>query len=102
MVIGVKPEFEEAYRAAHRAVPPEVLRVIGDCNIRNYSIFLRDTILYSYFEYVGNDFSGDMAKMAADPATKEWWGRVGPMQEPIPDRAPDEWWAAMDEVFHVD
>jgi L-rhamnose mutarotase len=102
MVIGVKPEHEQAYRSAHRAVPSEVLRMIRDCNIRNYSIFLRNSILYSYFEYVGNNFSADMAKMAADPATQEWWQRVGPMQEPFPDRAAGEWWAAMDEVFHVD
>jgi L-rhamnose mutarotase len=102
MVIGVKPEHEEAYREAHRAVPSEVLRMIHDCNMRNYSIFLRNSVLYSYFEYVGTDFDADMAKMAADPATQEWWKRVGPMQEPILDRAPGEWWAAMEEVFHVD
>ncbi len=102
MVIGVKPEEIDAYRAAHRAVPADVLRTIRDCNIRNYSIFLRDSVLYSYFEYVGDDFAADMAKMAADPATQEWWRRVGPMQEPCPDRAAGEWWAAMEEVFHVD
>jgi len=28
--------------------------------------------LSSYFEYVGNDFEADMAKMAADPTTQEW------------------------------
>ena len=102
MVIGVKPELEEEYRAAHRAVPPEVLRMIRDCNIRNYSIFLRNSVLYSYFEYVGTDFPADMARMAADPATQEWWRQVGPMQQPFADRASGEWWAAMEEVFHLD
>ena len=102
MIIGVKPEHEEAYCEAHRAVPPEVLRMIRESNIRNYSIYLRNSTLYSYFEYVGIDFSADMAKMAADPGTQEWWLRVGPMQEPFPDRASGEWWTSMDEVFHVD
>jgi L-rhamnose mutarotase len=102
MVIQVKPEHEEAYRIAHAAVPPDVLRMIRECNIRNYSIYLRNSVLYSYFEYTGSDFSADMAKMAADPATQLWWSRVAPMQEPLPDRAPGEWWANMEEVFHLD
>lgn len=102
MVIGLAPEHEAAYREAHRAVPADVVRMIRECNIHNYSIFLRNSVLYSYFEYDGADYAADMAKMAADPATREWWSRMGPMQQPFPDRAPDEWWAAMEEVFHVD
>lgn len=102
MVIGLKPEQEEIYKAAHRAVPEPVLRMIRACNIRNYSIYLRDSTLYSYFEYTGTDFAADMAKMAADPATQEWWSRMGPLQEPRANRASGEWWAAMEEVFHLD
>lgn len=102
MVIRLRPEHEAAYRKAHSAVPPDVLRTIRECNIRNYSIFLRNSVLFGYFEYLGSDFSADMAKMAADPATQQWWSVMEPMQEPFPDRAPGEWWATMDEVFHLD
>jgi L-rhamnose mutarotase len=79
-----------------------VLRIIAECNIRNYSIFLRDGILFSYFEYVGENFTVDMAKMAADAKTQEWWTIMNPMQAPLENRADGEWWAAMQEVFHVD
>lgn len=99
-VIQLKPEHEEAYKIAHRAVPTGVLRTIKECNIRNYSIFLRNSTLFGYFEYVGSDFASDMAKMSADPATQQWWKAMKPMQKPFPDRAPGEWWAAMEEVFH--
>ena len=102
MVIGLRPECEDAYRAAHRQVPAAILSMIKECNIRNYSIFIRNSVLYGYFEYVGADFKADMAKMAADPATQEWWSRMEPMQLPFEDRAPGEWWAAMEEVFHFD
>ena len=102
MSIGLKPEQAEAYKVAHGAVPEGVLRTIRECNIQNYSIYLRDAVLYSYFEYTGTDYAADMAKMAADPATQEWWRRVGPMQEPFPERASGEWWATMEEVFHMD
>ena len=70
--------------------------------ICNYTIFLHETTLFAYFEYVGEDFAADMAKMAADPRTQEWWTLTEPMQEPVEGRAPGEWWHAMREVFHTD
>ena len=39
-------------------------------------------MLYAYFEYTGSDFAADMAKMAADPKTQEWWAIMEPMQDP--------------------
>jgi len=101
-IIGVKTEQLEAYKAYHADVWPEVLSMIHQCNIRNYSIFYREGQLFAYFEYVGDDFDADMAKMAADPKTQEWWEIMTPMQEPVSNRADGEWWANMEEVFHVD
>lgn len=102
MTIRLKAGCQEAYRRYHAAVWPEVLEMICACNITNYSIFLKDNRLFSYFEYVGDDFSGDMAKMAAHPKTQEWWSVVGSMQEPLDTRTAGEWWAGMVEVFHLD
>jgi L-rhamnose mutarotase len=101
-LIRVKPEKLEEYKKYHAAVWPEILDMIGKCNIRNYSIYHKDGLLFAYFEYVGSDFAGDMAKMAADPKTQEWWDVMMPMQEPIETRAEGEWWAEMEEVFHTD
>lgn len=101
-IIGVKPEAIEEYERLHAAVWPEVLATIHACNICNYSIFRRGTMLFAYFEYIGNDFTADMAKMAADPKTREWWTYTDPLQEPLANRAQGEWWATMQEVFHTD
>ena len=101
-VIGVRPQAIDEYRKFHTAVWPEVLEMIRKCNIRNYSIFLKDDLLFGYFEYHGTDFDADMARMADDPKTQEWWRITGPMQRPLDSRAKDEWWAKMEEVFHVD
>jgi L-rhamnose mutarotase len=101
-VIGVRPEKFEEYKAYHAAVWPEILDMIRACNIRNYSIYHKDNNLFSYFEYVGDDFKADMAKMAADPKTQEWWAVMMPMQVPWQTRAEGEWWAEMEEVFHTD
>ena len=101
-IIGVKPEHLESYKEYHAAVWPEILDMITQCNIRNYSIFYKDGLLFAYFEYIGDDFTADMAKMAADPKTQEWWSVIVPMQKPVENRSEGEWWANMDEVFHLD
>lgn len=102
MVVGLRPEADFEYREYHAKVWPEVLATIQQCNIRNYSIFLKDGQLFSYFEYHGDDFAADMAKMAADPATQRWWAIMQPMQAPVATRRAGEWWAEMEEVFHLD
>jgi len=101
-VIGVRPETLESYKKYHAAVWPEILAMIAKCNIRNYSIFLKDNLLFGYFEYHGSDFKADMARMAADSKTQEWWAIMMPMQKPLDTRREGEWWAEMDEVFHSD
>ncbi len=107
MIIGLRKEKAEEYRRLHAAVWPEVLKTIADCQIHNYSIFLREfedgqLYLFAYFEYHGSDFAADMARMAADPATQRWWSICEPCQRPLANRAPKDWWANLEEVFHVD
>jgi len=103
-VIGIKAEQLSEYKRLHAAVWPTVLERIERCHIRNYSIFLREPemLLFSYFEYHGDDFERDSAAMAADPQTQAWWAICGPMQEPLSTRSPGEHWAALEEVFHTD
>ena len=101
MVIKVRPERLEEYKRLHAKVWPAVLRTISECYIHNYSIYHKDGYLFSYFEYHGDDFGADRAKMAADPVTQAWWAVCEPCQEPLPTRAPSEWWADMEEVFHT-
>jgi L-rhamnose mutarotase len=100
-LIGIRPEHLAAYKRHHAKVWPDILAMITACNIRNYSIYLKDGLLFSYYEYVGTDYDADMAKMAADPRTQEWWAIMKPMQKPLETRAPGEWWAEMEEVFHL-
>ena len=104
MVIGLKPERIAEYKRLHAAVWPEVLEMITACDIRNYSIFLKEpeNLLFGYWEYHGTDFAADAARMAADPRTQEWWAVCMPCQEPRATRKEGEWWAMMEEVFHHD
>ena len=107
MVIGLRPEKVAEYKELHATVWPDVLHMIQQCHIRNYSIYLRQLddgnhYLFSYFEYTGDDFKADMAKMAADPTTQKWWAVCMPCQRPLENRPAGEWWTTMEEVFHAD
>jgi len=104
MLIGLKADRVAEYKQLHAAVWPEILDKIRECNIRNYSIFLREpeNLLFAYWEYMGSDFAADMALMAADPNTQRWWDICMPCQQPLETRDEGDWWATMVEVFHVD
>ncbi len=107
MVIGLKPEKIAYYKQLHAAAWPGVLNKIKECNIRNYSIYLKEVepgkiYLFSYFEYTGNDFAADMARMAADPLTQKWWKETDPCQYAVPLHGDKEWWSRLAEVFHTD
>jgi len=106
MITGLKPEKADEYKDLHANPWPDVLKQIRECNIRNYSIYLieleDEPYLFSYFEYVGEDFDADMARMAADPVTQQWWSRTDPCQIPLPDLEEGQIWKGMEEVFHCD
>ena len=106
-IIGLKPEKIATYKELHKAVWPGVLKMIKDCHIRNYSIFLKEIepgkfYLFSYLEYAGTDYAADMARMAADPTTRKWWKLTDPTQARLRIRRRGEKWAGMEEVFHID
>lgn len=101
-VIRIRPEKLEEYKRLHAEVWPGVRKMIAECGLRNYSIYYNDGYLFSYYEYVGDDYEADMAKMAADPETQRWWAVCEPCQEPLETRTEGEWWTSMEEVFHQD
>jgi L-rhamnose mutarotase len=57
MTIRLKPGSANSYKRYHAAVWPEVLDKILECNIKNYSIYLKDDVVFSYFEYHGSDMN---------------------------------------------
>ena len=101
-MIGVRPEKLDEYKKLHAAVWPDILKMITECNLRNYSIYYKNELLFAYFEYIGEDFEQDMKKMADDPLTQQWWDLCMPCQSPVENAKKGEWWANMEEVFHLD
>ena len=101
-IVRLRAEHEAEYRRLHADVWLSVLDTLRRVGVRNYSIFLRDGLLFSYLEYTGNDWAAAQAEIAADPETQRWWQLTDPMQEPLTTAAEGEWWAPAEEVFHLD
>lgn len=74
-VIYVNEDKLEEYKKLHSAVWPDVLDRLTKSNIRNFTIYYckQLSVLFSHMEYIGEDVEKDMAAIAADPKTKEWW-----------------------------
>jgi L-rhamnose mutarotase len=72
MVIGVKPDRVEEYKALHAAPWPEMDAALSAANLRNYSIYLREpeNLLFGYWEYVGTDYAADMKLLGERAVTQ--------------------------------
>ncbi len=101
----LKPELVKKYVDLHADTWPGVLKRNKACNLQNYSIFLKKLpdgghYLFSYVEYVGEDFDADMKRMAADEEVQRWWAECKPCFESIEDLPPGDVWATMEQVFY--
>ena len=101
-IIGLHPEKVAEYKKLHEKIPDVIAQLIYDCNIRNYSIYFKNNLLFAYFEYVGTDYKADMEKMAQNADNQKWWDLCMPCQLPVETRNEGEWWAEMEEVWHQD
>mgnify|MGYP001476117973 CR=1 FL=1 len=74
----LKPEKTDDYVRLHAQPWPELLELIRSCHIHNYSISIRGTELYTYYEYTGEDYEADMKRMDESPVMQRWWTHSKP------------------------
>ena len=88
MVVGLNPADMKEYKRLHADNHPGVRDLLNKYHMHNFSIFLHQIdgkwYEFGYYEYTGDDFEGDMAKMNAEPRIKEWLKVCDPMQRPLP------------------
>ena len=101
-VVNVRPEKREEYLALHRAVWPRVEEAMSEQGIRNYTIFILDNTLFGYYEYTGDDYESDMARITVDATSRQWWSLTDPCQTPFGTAAPGELWREMTPAWHLD
>jgi L-rhamnose mutarotase len=100
-VIKVRSGKYNTYRSLHARLWSVVLGILNRYNIKNYSIFFRDYMLFSYYEYCGDNYVKDIKKISRHPATKEWWKITIPCQIPIEPIENSQWWAPIQEIFYI-
>ena len=101
-VIRLRPERRDEYLALHANVWPDVEAALTRANVRNYTIFVHDDLLFGYYEYVGTDHAADLARIAADPQTRRWWALTDQCQERLAGAPDGSQWAPMAEVWHLE
>ncbi|AML51847.1 L-rhamnose mutarotase [Falsihalocynthiibacter arcticus] len=99
-VIGLKSTCIQAYRDLHDG--SGVRDLLTAANIRNFNIFLTEmpdgkTYEFAFYEYVGDNYDEDMARLAVDPRNQEWLKICDPMQFPLPG---EDSWRQMENVFY--
>jgi L-rhamnose mutarotase len=104
MVIKIKPEFIEEYKAVHADSNAGVRDLLIKANMRNFSIFLHQLddgnwYEFGYYEYTGDDFEADMAKLDKHPRNIEWLKVCDAMQIPLEG---NDSWAEMEQVYFND
>jgi L-rhamnose mutarotase len=108
MVIGIRPEKIQEYKELHADSNPGVRDLLNKYNMHNFSIFLHEIdgkfYEFGYYEYTGNNYEEDMAKLAAEklaaePRNKRWLKICDPMQVPLKG---EKSWAIMERVYHND
>ncbi|HWJ75739.1 MAG TPA: L-rhamnose mutarotase [Kaistia sp.] len=104
MVIGVKAEAIAEYKRLHAKGSAEVNALLSAAGVRNYTIYLREpeNLLFGTWEYYGEDWPADAARLGQEPAVQAWLAQTDACQQPLASAKSGEWWAMMEEVFHLD
>ena len=95
----LKAENVRYYKKLHSDSWRQVLKPISDCNIVNYNNFIKNDTVFAFFEYTGEDYNADMAKMAKCPVTQDWWSHSQLCDEKFVMNETDEININMEEIF---
>jgi len=112
--IRLKAKMFDRYTQLHDHTWDEVMQKMYEKNMRNFSVYLleEESIMFSYFEYVGNDFEKDMKEIGEDPVVIRWWSFCEPCQDPFHwsgkppskggkgEQPGDSWWAPLKCLNH--
>ncbi|MDG5489761.1 L-rhamnose mutarotase [Sphingomonas sp. BGYR3] len=94
----LKPGNLDAYRAAHDAIWPELVDLLHDAGISDYSIF-HDADSNALFAVLTVTEPDGRAALPDHPVMKRWWDAMAPLMETHADNRPVEW--PLDRVFHL-
>jgi L-rhamnose mutarotase len=95
----LKPGFETEYRRRHDEIWTELVRLLHDKGISDYSIFL-DEPSGALFGVLTAADTGKMDELPAHPVMKKWWAYMKDIMDANADDSPVS--IPLTEVFHLD
>jgi L-rhamnose mutarotase len=93
------PGFRDEYRKRHGEIWPELVKMLKDQGIGNYSIFYDEetSILFAYQEQSGESSSQDLG---TEEIVKKWWKYMADIMETNPDNSPVT--VPLEQVFFLE
>ena len=93
------PGQRDAYKKRHDDIWPELVQLLREAGIRNYSIFLDDdtNILFGYLE---RSTVHGMDRLPSHDVMRRWWDYMKDLMQTDATGAPIA--IRIDEVFHLD
>ena len=95
----LNPGMEEEYRRRHDAIWPELVALLRDAGVQDYSIHL-DPETHILFGVLWRRADHTMDALPAHPVMQRWWAHMADIMATKPDNEP----VAVDlvPVFHMD
>jgi L-rhamnose mutarotase len=95
----MRPGLREEYKKRHSEIWPELVQLLKNEGIGNYSIFLDEetNTLFAYQEQSGESSSQDLG---GTEIVKKWWKCMADIMETNPDNSPVS--IPLEQVFYME
>ena len=95
----ILPGFSEEYRKRHNEIWPELVKLLKDAGVGNYSIWfdVETNTLFAYQEQSGENSSQDLG---TTEIVQKWWKYMADIMETNPDNSPVT--IPLEEVFYME
>ena len=95
----LKPGCREEYKKRHDEIWPELLQLLKDSGVSDYSIFLDEETdtLFAVQIQSGDTGSQDLGSLEI---VRKWWAMMAPLMETNPDKSPVS--VPLPLMFHMD
>lgn len=98
-MLRLRPGAAPAYEEAHRTVWPEMLALLKNAGISEYSIYRRDELLILALR--AKDFEATWSRIENDPVNLRWQAAMALFFAPIEGQRPGERFPMLKEVFYL-
>ncbi len=95
----LRPGTLQEYKRRHDAIWPELVVLLRESGISDYSIFLDEASLV-LFAVQRRTHPDCTAGLPDHPVMKKWWAYMAPLMETNPDQSPR--CVDLQQVFHLD